>query len=455
MKKIICIVCALISLCHPLYIHAQDAQSWYCKREKEHRRPSVEPNMSYITEEDGFYLGKDEKVVYLTFDAGYENGNIERILNTLQKHQATGAFFILKNLIERNPDLVRRMRDEGHLVCNHTAKHKDMTKLSETEIEEELHALETLYSEKIGGKLAPFYRPPEGKFDRKSLHIAKKCGYSTAFWSLAYADWDNNKQPDPQKALALLCDNVHNGAVILLHPTSKTNADILDEFLTRLENDGYRFGSLYEIAEKSCFSAEKESGVIRAGNPNSMKIALTFDDGPHPKKTDRFLDLLEEHHIRATFFVVGENVLYYPSPLKRAVALGHEIGNHTYHHVLLSSVSEKQAIEEIRMTEEILMKTAGCQPTVLRPPEGAYSQSALKTAENAGYRVVLWTVDTRDWENIPAQTIVNTVEKQVKGGSILLFHDYTGKNTLEALRILIPKLKEAGYEFVTVSELLE
>ena len=106
---------------------------------------------------------------------------------------------------------------------------------------------------------------------------------------------------------------MHNGAVILLHPTSKTNADILDEFLTRLENDGYRFGSLYEIAEKSCFSAEKESGVIRAGNPNSMKIARTFDDGPHPKKTDRFLDLLEEHHIRATFFVVGENVLYYPS----------------------------------------------------------------------------------------------------------------------------------------------
>ena len=233
-------------------LYAEGAQSWYCKREKNHCRPAAEPNMAYIAEENGFFIGTDpdEKVIYLTFDAGYENGNIARILDTLKAHNARGAFFILENLIRRNPELVRRMKDEGHLVCNHTARHKDMTSLSETEIENELHALETLYSETFGDTLAPFYRPPEGKFDRKSLSIAKRLGYYTAFWSLAYADWDNNKQPDPQKAKALLCEYLHNGAVILLHPTSKTNADILDALLCQWEAEGYRFGSLTEFTEK-------------------------------------------------------------------------------------------------------------------------------------------------------------------------------------------------------------
>jgi len=231
----------------PLY--AEHAQNWYCKREKEHKRPCIDPGMSYIEEENGFFLGPDEKVIYLTFDAGYENGNIARILDTLKAHNAPGAFFILENLIKRNPDLVERMKNEGHLVCNHTARHKDMTKLTREEAEKELRSLEELYTETFGGALAPFYRPPEGRFDRESLAAAKALGYHTAFWSLAYADWDNEKQPDPEQAKKLLCDHLHNGAVILLHPTSKTNADILDALLCRWEEEGYRFGSLLEFTE--------------------------------------------------------------------------------------------------------------------------------------------------------------------------------------------------------------
>lgn len=203
-------------------------------------------------------------------------------------------------------------------------------------------------------------------------------------------------------------------------------------------------------------SAQNELYVIREGDRNSMKIALTFDDGPHPYKTDAVLDLLEQYHIKATFFVIGENVSYYPEPFKRTVALGHEIGNHTFHHTLLSETCEKTIAEEIRKTDEIIFKTAGYRPKVFRPPEGAYGECALKAANSMNHQVILWTVDTRDWERPPANTIVENVLKNTKGGSIILFHDYMHKSahTMEALEILIPKLLEKGYEFVTVSELI-
>ena len=204
-------------------------------------------------------------------------------------------------------------------------------------------------------------------------------------------------------------------------------------------------------------SAQADQPVIRSGNPNSMKIALTFDDGPHPYKTDAVLDILARYGIRATFFVVGENVSYYPEPLKRAVALGHEIGNHTYHHTLLSEACEQITAEEIEKTEEIIFRTAGYRTTLFRPPEGAYSECSLNVVKSKDYRVILWTVDSRDWENTSAETMVTNALQNVKGGSILLFHDYMGKrsNTLKAIEILIPKLLSRGYEFVTVSELLE
>lgn len=204
-------------------------------------------------------------------------------------------------------------------------------------------------------------------------------------------------------------------------------------------------------------SAQADQPVIRSGNPNSMKIALTFDDGPHPYKTDAVLDILARYDIRATFFVVGENVSYYPEPLKRAVALGHEIGNHTYHHTLLSKSCEQSTAEEIEKTEEIIFRTAGYRTKLFRPPEGAYSECSLNVVKSKDYRVILWTVDSRDWENTSAETMVTNALNNVKGGSILLFHDYMGKrsNTLEAIEILIPKLLSRGYKFVTVSELLE
>ena len=222
--------------------------SWYCVRKKDHVRPVCEPNLAFIERHGGHYLGNDEKVIYLTFDAGYENGNVERILDTLKAHNAHGAFFVLSNLIKTNTDLVLRMANEGHLVCNHTVRHKDMSAFSDADFEAELRALENIAKE-YGVPLAPFYRPPEGRFSEQNLICAEKMGYDTVFWSFAYADWDNARQPRRESAMKLILDNTHNGEIALLHPTSKTNADILDALLTEWEAQGYRFGELWELKE--------------------------------------------------------------------------------------------------------------------------------------------------------------------------------------------------------------
>lgn len=226
-----------------------EAFNFYCKRNSEHKTPTIDANISFISQNSGYYVGKDdEKVIYLTFDAGYENGNIERILNVLSDHGAHGAFFVLENLIRRNTALVERMAQEGHLVCNHTYRHKDMSKVtSKEEFEKELCSLESYYTEMTGRHLAPYYRPPEGRFTQKNLIFAEEMGYKTVFWSFAYADWDNDRQPDAERAKKLILDNTHNGMVILLHPTSKTNADILDSLLSEWESLGYRFGTLDEL----------------------------------------------------------------------------------------------------------------------------------------------------------------------------------------------------------------
>ena len=221
---------------------------WYCMHKKNGERPPLPGEMSYIGNYGGYYLGDDEKVIYLTFDAGYENGNIEKILDTLKAEEVPAAFFILENLVESNTELVMRMADEGHLVCNHTAKHKDMTKMAtESDFAAELARMENVYTEITGRKLAHYFRPPEGKISEQSLAWADSLGYKTILWSYAYADWDNAKQPDPSVAVEKIISGTHNGEVLLLHPTSSTNAEILPELIHRWKEMGYRFGTLDEL----------------------------------------------------------------------------------------------------------------------------------------------------------------------------------------------------------------
>ena len=198
---------------------------------------------------DAVYLGDtSKKVIYLTFDAGYENGNTAKILDTLKAHNVPAAFFLVGNYIEKNADLVRRMVEEGHIVGNHTMHHPDMSKISEKDVfEKELMDLEELFHRTTGKDLPKYYRPPQGIYSEENLQLAKELGYRTVFWSLAYADWNNDAQPTAQQAFDKLLPRIHNGAVVLLHSTSKTNGEILDELLTKWEDLGYTFGNLEEL----------------------------------------------------------------------------------------------------------------------------------------------------------------------------------------------------------------
>ncbi len=257
MKKtillVLCIFCLFASLGTPCHGEAS-AYRWYCVHVKDHVQPSVGGELAFVEELDGYYIdhrhtdpNSGEKVIYLTFDAGYENGNVAKILDVLKKEEVPAAFFILGNLITKNTDLVKRMVEDGHTVANHTVRHKDMSKQSDAAFLAELEELKALFLERTGYEMADYYRPPEGCFSRSNLECAKRNGYKTIFWSFAYPDWDNNKQMSEEKARSVILENIHNGEVMLLHPTSSTNAAILGEVIRELKQQGFRFGYLDEM----------------------------------------------------------------------------------------------------------------------------------------------------------------------------------------------------------------
>lgn len=202
-----------------------------------------------LREQDAYYIGSgDEKVIYLTFDAGYENGNTPAILEALKKHKAPATFFTVGTFLKENPDLIRRIVSEGHTIGNHTYHHKDMSQLSTKEaFAEEIRSVEQLYEEITGKPMTRYYRPPQGRYSQTNLRMAKEMGYKTFFWSLAYVDWYEKNQPTREAAFNKLLPRIHPGAIVLLHSTSKTNAEILDELLTKWEELGYSFKDLSEI----------------------------------------------------------------------------------------------------------------------------------------------------------------------------------------------------------------
>ncbi|MCI7733293.1 MAG: delta-lactam-biosynthetic de-N-acetylase [Dysosmobacter sp.] len=227
--------------------------NWGLSFQTEGEAPVGNASVADLAQYDAYYLGDtSKKVIYLTFDCGYENGYTEKILDALKKHQAPAAFFVVGNMIETAPDIICRMVEEGHIVGNHTYHHPDMSAISEqAAFQKELDDLAALFQETTGQELPKFYRPPQGKYSEENLKQAQALGYKTILWSLAYVDWYVDDQPTAEQAYAKLLPRIHDGAIVLLHSTSKTNADILDDLLTKWEDMGYTFASLYGLPEQT------------------------------------------------------------------------------------------------------------------------------------------------------------------------------------------------------------
>ena len=236
----------------PSAITCSSEGNWGLSFQTDGEPPIANASMEELAKFNAYYAqNTTEKVLYLTFDAGFENGNTPIILDALKKHSAPATFFVVGTYIESNPDLIKRMEKEGHIVGNHTYHHPDMTKLSSlSAFEKELKDVENAYTNVTGKEMTKFYRPPQGKYNENNLQMAKELGYHTFFWSLAYVDWQENNQPTKEEAFDKLLTRVHPGAIVLLHSTSKTNGEILDELLTKWEEMGYHFASLSELAEK-------------------------------------------------------------------------------------------------------------------------------------------------------------------------------------------------------------
>ena len=266
-KQVLYVVLAIILLCIGMVcalravnrLGAAEAAAgitdWGLSFQSEGAPPVANASQEYLKNFDALYVGDaNQKKIYITFDAGFENGNTERILDALKKHGVKATFFLVGNYFETQPKLVKRMAEEGHTIGNHTYSHPDMSKIGDIQsFQTELQKNEALYRDVLGSEMPKLYRPPQGKFCEENLKMAQQLGYSTVFWSLAYVDWYTDDQPTPEQAFSKLLPRIHPGAVVLLHSTSSTNAEILAELLTKWEETGYSFGDLeaYCAAQKT------------------------------------------------------------------------------------------------------------------------------------------------------------------------------------------------------------
>ena len=208
---------------------------------------------------------------------------------------------------------------------------------------------------------------------------------------------------------------------------------------------------------KEISSLVKNNDIFfKNGSREDKIIALTFDDGPHPKETNQILDVLDKYNVKGTFFVVGTHANWYSEPLVRAAKEGHEIGNHTFSHPDISNLSSDDIKRELKECEDMLIKLTGKKPTLFRPPYGSYSEEKLgEIAKESGYKIILWTtLDAKDWKNPPSSQISDTIISKAQNGDIILLHDYGTENTVKALDTIIPEMMKKGYKFVTVSELI-
>lgn len=227
----------------------EKSENWGLGFGTEGKPPTGNASAEELKKYNAYFIGDTtQNTIYLTFDCGYENGNTEPILDALKKHDVKATFFVVGNFLETSPEIVKRMIAEGHTVGNHTYHHLDMSSISSMDaFKKETQDVENLFEQITGTPITKFYRPPQGKYNIENLKMAQELGYRTFFWSLAYVDWYQDKQPTKDEAFGKLLKRIHPGAIVLLHSTSSTNAQILDELLTKWEEMGYTIKPLTEL----------------------------------------------------------------------------------------------------------------------------------------------------------------------------------------------------------------
>ncbi|AJG97664.1 delta-lactam-biosynthetic de-N-acetylase [Clostridium beijerinckii] len=228
----------------------EDELNWYyVGKGKDQIAEGPKESVSFLKENSAYYLGDtSKKVLYLTFDEGYENGNTGKILDILKEYKVPAAFFVVKPYIDTQPELIKRMVDEGHVVGNHTVHHPSMAQIRDKEkFEAEFTGVENAFKELTGQDMPKFFRPPMGKYSKKSLEMTKDLGYKTIFWSFAYKDWLVNNQPSESYAVEKICKGAHPGSIMLLHAVSNTNTKVLSSVIKTLQQEGYEFKSLNDL----------------------------------------------------------------------------------------------------------------------------------------------------------------------------------------------------------------
>lgn len=246
MKKILCMLLAFAILGISASATECKTENWFVKYPKDGGRPTAMDGSELPNRYGALYMGaEDEKVIYLTFDAGYGNENVDSVLQTLADNDIKATFFILPGLTDYSFDTLTRMINDGHLIGNHSYSHKNMGNIHDINaFKKELTDAEEHFKNATGKDMAKIFRPPEGAFSEDTLRFCRELGYTPVFWSFAYADWDNSKQPDPTAAKEKILSCAHNGEIMLLHPTSATNAAVLDDVIKALKADGYRFDTV-------------------------------------------------------------------------------------------------------------------------------------------------------------------------------------------------------------------
>lgn len=223
-----------------------NASGWGFKKNSKHLVPDIGKYQSDIEGTNSYYVGNKDSI-YLTFDAGYDNGVLSKILDTLKEKNVKATFFITGDFVKRFPELTKRLVEEGHTACNHSYSHKKITTLSKVELKEDLHKLEESFYQLTQTKMLPYFRPPEGDFDQKSLMNVKELGYKTIFWSIAYVDWNVKKQNGADYCVKTIMDNLHDGAIILMHSVSSSNAEALPIVIDRITEKGYKFKTVLDL----------------------------------------------------------------------------------------------------------------------------------------------------------------------------------------------------------------